>query len=311
MTVEFVQPNETGVERKTKLTDERPGTIQHVTVLGAGTMGSQIAMVSALSGFNTTLVDIGDAPLEQARAELWSRLDRDVSKGRRTQNDIDQSRDRLKFSTDRDSIVSTTDFVIEAAVEDLAIKRELFKSLDRIAPEHAVLATNSSNIVSSKIADATNRDDRVCNMHFFNPALVMECVEVVPNPETSSKTISRTRNLAEAFGKSVVKLNEEIPGFVANRLLNAIRNEALNLLNNGVASVDDIDKAARGALRHPMGPFELMDLVGVDVVYLIRMAEYEQTGDRSSLPDPAIKNLYDEGRFGRKTGSGWYDYQES
>ena len=282
--------------------------IKHITVIGSGTMGSQIGMVSALAGFNTTIVDISQESLDEARTMLETRMARDVEKQRRSPEEVETAMQQLRLSLDRDTVVSTSDFIIEAAVEDIDIKRRLFSDLDEIAPPHAILATNSSNIVSSRIADATKRPDRVCNMHFFNPALVMQCVEVVPHEGTSSETTENTVALAEAMGKQVVRLNKEIPGFVANRLLNAIRQEALELHEDGVASFQDIDAAARTALRHPMGPFELMDLVGIDVVYLIRLAEHEQTGDSNSLPHPAIRDLYEQGNFGRKTGKGWYSY---
>lgn len=287
---------------------EVKNTIKNITVIGAGTMGSQIAMVAALAGYETSLVDIKQVQLDQAKEQLWSRVDRDVEKGRRSIGDVEAAKARLKFSTDLDATVAVTDFVIEAAIEDLKIKRELFANLDRLAPAHAILTTNSSNIVSSRVADATSRPDRVCNMHFFNPALVMECVEVVPHEQTSAETVELAAQLAESFGKKVVKLNKEVPGFIANRLLNAIRREALSLQEDGIASAEDIDIAAKTALRHPMGPFELMDLVGIDVVYLIRMAEYEQTGDPASLPAESVQRLYEQGDFGRKTGKGWYCY---
>ncbi|MFC3481642.1 3-hydroxyacyl-CoA dehydrogenase family protein [Kocuria carniphila] len=282
--------------------------IKHVTVIGAGAMGSQIAMVSALAGYTTALVDIAEEYVDRAKSQLESRMNRDVEKGRRSQEDVSAAFDRLTFTTDRDGSAAQTDFVIEAAVEDLGIKRELFSELDQICPPHAILATNSSNIVSSRVADATERPDKVCNFHFFNPALVMECVEVVPNEQTSEETVETAVALAKSFGKKPVKLKQETPGFVANRLLGALRTEALKLYEEGIADFEDIDVAAKTALRHPMGPFELMDLVGVDVVYLIRMAEYEQTGNPESLPRPAIKELYEAGRFGRKSGQGWYSY---
>ncbi|WP_404287702.1 3-hydroxyacyl-CoA dehydrogenase family protein [Glutamicibacter arilaitensis] len=286
--------------------ENRP--VSRITVIGAGTMGSQIAMVAALSGISASLVDIKQEQLDLAREQLWSRVDRDVQKGRRSLEDVNGAKARLNFTTDLEAAVAASDFVIEAAIEDLKIKRELFATLDRIAPPHAILATNSSNIVSSRVADATSRPDRVCNMHFFNPALVMECVEIIPHAQTSEETVDIAAELAESFGKRVVKLNKEVPGFIANRLLNAIRREALELYEDGVASAEDIDLAAKTALRHPMGPFELMDLVGIDVVYLIRMAEYEQTADPESLPAESVKKLYEEGSFGRKTGKGWYSY---
>ena len=284
--------------------------INHITVIGAGAMGSQIAMVSALAGFSTTVVDISQDSLDRARQQLWSRVDRDVEKGRRTADDVQQAKDRLAFSTQQDEAVADTDFVIEAAIEDRSIKRDIFAQLDKTAPAHAILTTNSSNIMSSQIADATNRPDKVCNMHFFNPALVMAGVEVVPHAGTSQETIDTTIAVTEAFGKDVIELKQEIPGFVANRLLNAIRVEALNLYDACIADFEDIDQAARSALRHPMGPFELMDLVGIDVAYLVRMAEYEQTGNEAAKPHPKLAEKYEAGDYGRKTGQGWYQYAE-
>lgn len=259
-------------------------TIKNVTVIGSGTMGLQIGIVAALAGFRTWIVDISEDALEAAKKELHQRMDRDIEKGRRTQQDVDAAFERLTLTTDQASATAETDIVIEAAVEDIDIKRKLFTQLDEQAPEHAILATNSSNIVSSRLAEVTSRPDKVCNMHFFNPVLVMKACEVVGNEQTSEETLDAVRELAEAMGKDVINVRKEIPGFVANRLLAAIRTEALKLYQEGYASFEDIDTAARSALRHPMGPFELMDLVGIDVAYLIRKAEYEQTGEDSSLP---------------------------
>ena len=275
-------------------------TINHVTVIGAGTMGSQIAMVAAQAGITTTLTDISQDALDRASQQLHARMER--------KGTVD-ALENLTFTTNRDNAVAHTDIVIEAAIEDIDIKRTLFAELDAIAPPHTILVTNSSNIVSSRIADATTRADKVCNMHFFNPALVMECVEIVCHPGTSEATRATVTELAERMGKKPIQVRKEIPGFVANRLLNALRKEALELYADGVASFEDIDAAATTALRHPMGPFQLMDLVGIDVVYLIRQAEYEQTGDAASLPHPEITKLYQAGRYGRKTGHGWYAYE--
>lgn len=283
--------------------------IKHVTVIGAGAMGSQIAMVCALAGYDTDVVDIAQEAVDRAAEQLHSRMDRDVSKGRRTREDVDAAFERMTFSTDRDACAAQADFVIEAAVEDLTIKRQVFAELDAVCPEHTILATNSSNIVSSRVADATNRPEKVCNVHFFNPALVMKCVEVVPNPATSPETVETAMALARSIGKAPVQLKKEVPGFVANRLLGALRTEALKLYEDGVADYEDIDVAARTALNHPMGPFELMDMVGIDVVYLIRLAEYEQTGDPASLPAESIREKYEAGEYGRKSGRGWYDYE--
>lgn len=283
-------------------------TIKTVTVIGSGTMGSQIGVVAALSGFDTTIVDISQDALDRADKELHRRMDRDVEKGRRTRENVEAAFARLTLTTDQASAVSGTDIVIEAAVEDIDVKRKLFSELDEQAPEGAILATNSSNIVSSKLADATKRPDKVCNMHFFNPVLVMKACEVVGNDQTSDETLAAVEELATAMGKDVVRVRKEIPGFVANRLLAAIRTEALKLYQEGYASFEDIDTAARSALRHPMGPFELMDLVGIDVAYLIRKAEYEQTGEEASLPNPELEKMYNSGNYGKKTGQGWYVY---
>ena len=285
--------------------------IRTVVVLGAGTMGSQIAAVCALAGYGTSLVDISQDQLDRARTQLEQRLSRDVEKDRRTREDVDAAWDRLTLTTDRDAAAATADLVIEAAVEDLSVKRTIFSELDAVCPGHTLLVTNSSNIVSSRVADATSRPDRVCNLHFFNPALMMACVEVVPHPGTAPETVDRMVSFVESLGKTPVRLKQEIPGFVANRLLGALRREALELYEAGIADFQDIDVAAKTALGHPMGPFELMDLVGIDVVHLIRLAEYEQTGDPASLPAASIKEKYEAGDFGRKTGRGWYEYPQS
>ena len=282
--------------------------IRSVVVLGAGTMGSQIAAVSALAGYTTSLVDIQQNQLDRAREQLRQRLDRDVEKGRRDRGAVDEAWGRLALTTDRDRVAASADLVIEAAVEDLSVKRSIFADLDRVCPPHTLLVTNSSNIVSSRVADATGRPGKVCNLHFFNPALVMACVEIVPHDGTDPETVEAASAFVESLGKTPVKLKREVPGFLANRLLNALRREALDLYEGGVADFEDIDLAAKTALGHPMGPFELMDLVGIDVVHLIRLAEYEQTGDPAALPARSIKEKYESGDFGRKTGRGWYEY---
>ena len=282
--------------------------IRSVVVLGAGTMGSQIAAVSALAGYTTSLVDIQQNQLDRAREQLRQRLDRDVEKGRRDRGTVDEAWGRLALTTDRDGVAASADLVIEAAVEDLSVKRSIFADLDRVCPPHTLLVTNSSNIVSSRVADATGRPGKVCNLHFFNPALVMACVEIVPHEGTDPETVEAASAFVESLGKTPVKLKREVPGFLANRLLNALRREALDLYEGGVADFEDIDLAAKTALGHPMGPFELMDLVGIDVVHLIRLAEYEQTGDPAALPARSIKEKYEAGDFGRKTGRGWYEY---
>lgn len=283
-------------------------SIHHVLVVGSGAMGTQISALFALGGYDVTVSDLDMDALGRSRDEVRRRLERMAEKGGRGRREIDAALARMAYTTDSMEAARTVDFVLEAAVERLDIKRQLFTDLDKAAPEHAILATNSSTIPSSVLMDATGRPDRVCNMHFFNPALVMQCVEVVRNPLTSDETVEATVELARRIGKQPVRLNKEVPGFVANRLLGALRDEALRLEEAGVATFQDIDVAAKTALGHPMGPFELMDLVGIDVSYLIRLAEHGQTGDPRDLPHPSIEKLYAQGRYGRKTGHGWYEY---
>jgi 3-hydroxybutyryl-CoA dehydrogenase len=282
--------------------------MDRILVVGAGTMGAQIAMVAALAGYATSATDLTDAALERAEAQLRGRLDRDVAKRRRTREDVDAAFARLSFTTDLDSAASDADLVIEAAVEKLEIKRELFARLDELTPPHAILTTNSSVIMSSQLADATQRPDRVANMHFFNPALVMRCVEVVRSPATSDATVEAVVGLARRLGKEPVVLAREIPGFVANRILGAVRDEAIFLFEEGVASVEAIDTACRTALGYPMGPFELMDLTGIDIGYHAKLARHAVTNDPRDLPSRTVTALVERGELGRKTGSGFYTY---
>jgi 3-hydroxybutyryl-CoA dehydrogenase len=285
--------------------------IRSVLVVGSGAMGSQIAMVCALAGLEVAVHDLDDAALIRAEEALQARMGRDVDKGRRTQADVDAAWSRLTVTSDLPAAAAGADFVIEAVVEKLEVKRALFEDLDRLCRQHAILTSNSSSFVPSLIAEATARPDRVCNMHFFNPALVMACVEVVRGRDTSEETMAATTALARRLGKEPVVLDQEINGFVANRILNAIRDEAIFLLEGGYASIEAIDTACRTALGHPMGPFELQDLTGLDVGYHVRMSRYADSGDERDLPSRSLEKRYRAGHLGRKTGQGWYRYDES
>jgi 3-hydroxybutyryl-CoA dehydrogenase len=283
-------------------------TITHVLVIGAGAMGSQIALTAALAGYTTTVQDVSPSQLDDAAAQLRKRTDKMVKSGKLASEQAERAHDRLAFSTDLDAVAPVADFVIEAATERLEIKKSIFARLGRLAPPHAILATNSTTIGSSAVAEASGRPGQVCNMHFFNPVLVMECVEVVRHAATSRETVETTLELARSLGKAPVLINREVPGFVANRLMGAVQKEALALLAGGVASMEDIDATAKTALRHPMGPFELMDLVGLDVVDYIAQATYAATGDPADAPDESVAALVRAGKLGRKSGAGWYSY---
>ncbi len=241
--------------------------VKTIAVVGAGNMGHQISVLCALKGFRTFCTDISPQVLANAQSFAESYLPAQVAKGKITEDQASLARQNLIFTSDLSAAVGEADYVIEAVVEVLDVKRKLFAELDRLAPPHAVLATNSSYIVSSKIADATSRADKVLNLHFFNPALVMKLVEVVQGPHVSEESARLSVQLSEKLDKVPVWIRKEVEGFLLNRIIRAIRQEALWLLEMGVASYEDIDKACVYGAGHPMGPFRLMDLTGIDLHY--------------------------------------------
>lgn len=280
-----------------------------VVVVGAGAMGSQIAMVNALAGHEAVLNDVDAGALGRAGKALCERLEGQATKGRRTREDVHAAFDRLTLEGDLSRAVTGADLVVEAVVERLAVKRDLFERLGALCPAHTILASNSSSIVPSRMADASGRPELFCNIHFFNPALVMKGVEVVRGPGTSDATMGTVTSYVRSLGKEPIVLDKEIFGFVANRILNAVRDEAIELYEGGYAPVEAIDTACRTALGHPMGPFELMDLTGIDIGYLTKKGRYEETGDPADLPSRSVTELVEAGHLGRKTGRGWYTYQ--
>ena len=285
-----------------------PGSVRNILVIGAGTMGRQIAMSAALAGYTATLQDISPAMLEAAEADLSGWAAGRVAKGKLSPEAARTAQENLSFSTELEDCAVAADFVIEAATERLDLKLSIFERLGRLAPPHAVLATNSSTLGSSKVAEVSGRPEQVCNMHFFNPALVMKCVEVVRHAKTSDATVETTLDVARRLGKEPVLIHREIPGFIANRLMVALQREALALAAAGIASIEDIDTTARSALGHPMGPFQLMDMVGLDVIDFMARAVYAETGDPADAPNAAVAGLVAERKLGRKSGAGFYEY---
>lgn len=282
--------------------------VKSVAIIGAGNMGHQLALLSAMRGYETTCTDVNSEILKKAGDFADGYLKGRVEKGKLSAEDAEKARGRLRFTGSLKEAVEKTDYVIEAAVESLEIKRKLFADLDAFAPPHAILATNSSRIVSSRIANATRRPGKVCNLHFFNPALVMKLVEVVSAPHCDEDTVAVSFQLCEKLDKIPVLLKKEVDGFLLNRMLGALGKEALWLLEMGIASHEDIDKAAVYGAGHPMGPFRLMDLTGIDLEYLMRMEAFRITGDRADLPVPSVVERYRRGDYGEKTGKGWYEY---
>lgn len=283
--------------------------VKKICVVGAGLMGCQIALQAAISNFEVFCTDTSETALKKAQDFAWNWLDGRLSKGKSDAAEVEAVKARLTFTTDLDRAAGNADMVIEAIVEIISVKRDLFARLDKICPPHAILATNSSYLVSSKIADATSRPDKVLNMHFFNPALVMKLVEVVRGPHVSEETLQKALDVSRALGKVPTLVNKEIYGFVANRIFSAITQEACYMLDQGIASVEDIDNAVRYGLGHPMGPFALLDLVGIDLEYDVRMGRYQETGAADDKPSPALVERYAQGHYGKKSGQGFYDYK--
>jgi 3-hydroxybutyryl-CoA dehydrogenase len=271
-------------------------------------MGAQIAQQAALGGVDVMLQDQSAEQLAKARESNRGHLTRRVERGKLAAAEAEKALAGVRESVDLSEAVHGADFVIEAVFEDLALKRSVFAELDRLAPRDAVLASNSSTMGISKIADATSRPERCVNMHFFYPVLVMDLVEVVRGPITSDETVDRAMSLAREMGRTPVLINKEIDGFIVNRILHAATQEAYRLLDAGIASFEDIDVAVEKGLNWPMGPFRLGDFSGLDVTYNARLHMYRTTGEERFRPSPQLEAKVKAGKLGRKTKEGWYRY---
>jgi 3-hydroxybutyryl-CoA dehydrogenase len=279
-----------------------------LAVIGAGSMGAQIAQQAALHGIEVSLQDKDPSQLRKAQESNRGHLARRVEKGRLAQDDADAALNRVRVVTDMGEGTGDAEFVIEAVFEDLGLKRAIFRELDSLVPPDAVLASNSSTMGISEIAGDSKRPERCVNMHFFFPVLVMDLVEIVRGPRTSDSTVDRAIALAHEMGRTPVVLNKEIDGFIVNRILHAATQEAYRLLDAGIASFEDIDTAVEKGLNWPMGPFRLGDFSGLDVTYNARKHMYEVTGEERYRPSAQLEAKVKAGKLGRKSGEGWYRY---
>ena len=270
-------------------------------------MGNGIAHVFAQSGFNVQLFDISEAALDRALLTIGKNMDRQVAKERISESDKNMALERLSTGTDLAKSVSHADLIVEAATENKEIKFNLFKQLDELAPAHCILSSNTSSISITKIAAQTKRPDKVIGMHFMNPVPVMKLVEIIRGYSTSDDTMNAVVEMSTSLGKVPVACND-YPGFVANRILMPMINEAIISLHEGVAGVEEIDTIMKLGMAHPMGPLQLADFIGLDVCLSIMNVLYEGLGNTKYAPCPLLVNMVNAGKLGVKSSEGFYDY---
>lgn len=280
-----------------------------VGVVGSGTMGGAIAHLAALSGFSVIVRDVQDAFLQKAKERMETFMEKSINRGKMTAEQAAEVLERVTFTTNLEDLKGAG-VVIEAIIEDLEAKKEVFAKLDKIMPEDAILATNTSSMSITVIAEATKRPDRVAGMHFFNPPQIMKLVEVVRGYKTSDETVATLMELARQLGKEPIEVKKDSPGFIVNRIMIPQFIEAIRLAEEGVASLEDIDKAVKLGLNYPMGPFELQDFAGVDIGLYVMDYFYEEFKDNRFAAPMYIRQLVRAGRNGKKTGAGFYDYNK-
>ncbi len=284
--------------------------IKTIGVLGAGTMGGGIAQLAAQIGCNVILRDIKDEFVERGTKNIDKFLSRSVEKGKLEASEKGAILGRIKGTTDM-SQLKEADFVIEAVLEDLELKKTVFRELDELCRPEVVLASNTSSMSLTEIASATNRPDKVCGMHFFNPAPLMRLVEVIRGYLTGDKTIGIATDLAKRMGKVTVEVKKDSPGFIVNRIMIPHMIEAIKIVEEGIATPEDVDTAVKNGLNYPMGPFELMDLTGIDICYFVTEYFYKELNKESKWVSPnLLKTMIRANKLGRKTGAGWYDHSK-
>ncbi|MFW6147407.1 MAG: 3-hydroxyacyl-CoA dehydrogenase family protein [Thermodesulfobacteriota bacterium] len=281
--------------------------IKTIGVVGAGTMGNGIAQIAAQIGCNVVMRDIDMRFVDGGMKSIDKFLSRSVEKGKMKAQEKDVIIGRIKGTTDMADL-KDADFVVEAVIEDLELKKTVFKELDDIAGPEVILATNTSSMSITEIAASTSRPDRVCGMHFFNPVPLMKLVEIIRGYETSDATVSATKELAEKMGKITVEVKKDSPGFIVNRIMIPHMIEAIKIVEEGIASIEDVDTAVKNGLNYPMGPFELMDLTGIDIAYYVTEYFYKELNKESKWAAPnMLKTMVRAGKLGRKSGGGWYN----
>ena len=283
--------------------------MKHIGVIGAGTMGNGIAHVFAQSGYSVRLIDLSEVALEKALATISKNLDRMVAKEKISDADKTKTLNNIETFTDMSSAVKGLDLVVEAATENMDIKLSIFTQLDELCDEHTILGSNTSSISITKIASATKRADKVIGMHFMNPVPVMKLVEVIRGYATSNDVTNTIMEVSKSLNKVPVEVND-YPGFVANRILMPIINEAIICLHEGVAGVEEIDTVMMLGMAHPMGPLHLADFIGLDICLSILEVMYEGFGNQKYSPCPLLVNMVTAGKLGIKSGEGFYDYSE-
>lgn len=281
--------------------------MKNITVIGAGTMGNGIAHVFAQSGFEVTLVDVSEKALEKALATISKNLDRLLAKEKITADDKAKTLAAITTQTDLKKGVANAELVVEAATENVDLKLRIFRDMDEAAPEGCILASNTSSISITKIAAQTKRPDKVIGMHFMNPVPIMKLVEVIRGYATSDEVTSQIMELSKALGKVPTEVND-YPGFVANRILMPMINEAIISLHEGVAGVEEIDTVMKLGMAHPMGPLQLADFIGLDVCLSILHVLHEGLGNPKYAPCPLLVNMVTAGKLGVKSGEGFYTW---